>query len=215
MGRQDRKDTIAAMHRQVIVSTAQELFAEKGIESATMDEIAKRAQYSKRTLYSYFPGKQAILEALVSDGLDKLYTLVHEAVNAQDAFLEKYRAFCRCVLQFYRDHTVLLLTIFDYLNAGEAHGSAEQIVSTQESIYKLLEEIISEGQRQRVTRPGIDAPKTAVLLWQWIGGMIIFAGRRARFLKDGLSSSDQELLQEGFASLVYTLQARYTPFKPL
>lgn len=50
--------------REAILDAARENFAEKGFTATTMAHIAKRVGMSVGNLYNYFPGKDAILNAL-------------------------------------------------------------------------------------------------------------------------------------------------------
>jgi AcrR family transcriptional regulator len=51
--------------RRAIIEAAQACFAQKGVTATTIDEIAKAAQITRRTVYHYFASKDAILEAAV------------------------------------------------------------------------------------------------------------------------------------------------------
>ncbi|MFQ6016809.1 MAG: TetR/AcrR family transcriptional regulator [Kiloniellaceae bacterium] len=53
--------------RKAIVQAAAELFIEAGYGAASMDAIAARAEVSKRTVYGYFPGKDALFGAVMGD----------------------------------------------------------------------------------------------------------------------------------------------------
>lgn len=53
-----------------IVRSALAAFCRKGFHEATMEDIALGAGVGKGTLYLYFPGKQALLEAVLRDGLE-------------------------------------------------------------------------------------------------------------------------------------------------
>ncbi len=43
-----------------IIDAAERVFFEKGIQQSTMDEIAREAEFSKRTIYVYFQSKDQI-----------------------------------------------------------------------------------------------------------------------------------------------------------
>ena len=53
--------------RSRIVSVAVRLFAERGIEAVTVDEIAEAADVGKGTIYNYFQAKEDIVVAFMAD----------------------------------------------------------------------------------------------------------------------------------------------------
>jgi AcrR family transcriptional regulator len=52
-----------------LLEAALDVFAKKGFAAARMEDIAARAGASKGTVYLYFPGKEAVFEALVRSAL--------------------------------------------------------------------------------------------------------------------------------------------------
>lgn len=60
-----------------IVRAAIEVFSQKGLKQASMEGIAKHAGVSKRTLYKYYPNKDALFEVIV----DKLMCRFDERCN--------------------------------------------------------------------------------------------------------------------------------------
>src|SRR5690606_26236644 len=74
-----RRDRERLARRRAMLDAARSVFAEKGYDGATLDEIAERAEFGKGTLYNYFEGgKEAILFALVDEVFDGLAALVRE-----------------------------------------------------------------------------------------------------------------------------------------
>jgi AcrR family transcriptional regulator len=53
--------------RQAILAAAGEMFLELGYGAATIDEVIRRIGGSKRTVYGYFPGKEALFVAVIDE----------------------------------------------------------------------------------------------------------------------------------------------------
>ena len=58
--------------RQRLVEVARELFARKGLEATTMNDIALASQRGRRTLYTYFRNKEEIYFAVIESELERL-----------------------------------------------------------------------------------------------------------------------------------------------
>ena len=53
--------------RNSILKAASSVFEESGYDVASMDSVAERAGASKRTVYNYFPSKDALFVAVIND----------------------------------------------------------------------------------------------------------------------------------------------------
>ncbi len=63
-----------------ILENAAAVFAEQGMDKASMSSIAKHANVSKALLYHYYPGKDALIFAIILTHLEEL----DEAIEAAD-----------------------------------------------------------------------------------------------------------------------------------
>lgn len=80
-----RRERERLARRQAMLDAARAVFAEKGYEQATLDEVAERAEFGKGTLYNYFDGgKEGILRALMEDLFDDVEGIVSTHVAAYD-----------------------------------------------------------------------------------------------------------------------------------
>ena len=77
--RLQRQQTLIDSRRALVLDAARAVFAEKGIEGASVREIAKRAGYTPGALYSYFDSKEAIYAALLEESLERLNAQVDAA----------------------------------------------------------------------------------------------------------------------------------------
>ncbi|ODN72287.1 TetR/AcrR family transcriptional regulator [Methylobrevis pamukkalensis] len=60
----------------LILGAAADVFAETGYAAAAMDEIARRAGMSKKTLYALYAGKEALFAAMVEARVERLFSAV-------------------------------------------------------------------------------------------------------------------------------------------
>jgi AcrR family transcriptional regulator len=66
MSRQERK----SQTREQLIDAAAVVFARRGFEAATLDEVAAEAGYTKGAVYSNFAGKTDLMKALVARRID-------------------------------------------------------------------------------------------------------------------------------------------------
>ncbi|WP_020575504.1 TetR family transcriptional regulator [Actinopolymorpha alba] len=80
--------------RQAIAEAAMRLFAERGFESVTVNEIAEAAGVAKVTLFTYFPTKDSlVLHAVADDDVPKVVAERQPGQSPLDALRAHYRAF--------------------------------------------------------------------------------------------------------------------------
>ena len=78
--------------RQKLVDIARQLFAKKGIEGTTMNDIAVASGKGRRTLYTYFKSKEDVYYAVIESELerlsDKLDEVAARRTSPQDKIIE-------------------------------------------------------------------------------------------------------------------------------
>lgn len=75
-----RRDRERDAHRLEILEAAERVFAGKGYENATVEEIAREAEFATGTLYNFFDGKEALFLAVADRILDDLVSRFDEEV---------------------------------------------------------------------------------------------------------------------------------------
>src|SRR5215471_18959582 len=68
--------------RQRIVDAARAHFFSHGFRSVTMDDLAQELGISKKTLYTHFPGKFDLLEAVLADKLSSVEATLKKVTRA-------------------------------------------------------------------------------------------------------------------------------------
>lgn len=74
----------AKRNQQRLITAAAETFADRGADSASLEEIARRAGVGIGTLYRHFPTRQALLEAVYQDQIEALRARADELIATTD-----------------------------------------------------------------------------------------------------------------------------------
>ena len=155
-----------AATRERILQAAAEVFAERGYQGTSMDEIARRAGSSKGGVYFHFPNKQAIFEALIVDLALTMEAAVREAIEREHGALARVEAALSTAIRTFssqRGLTKLLLVEANGLGhpfdqeIGMAHAAFSAVIAS------YLDRAVAEG-----AIPPLD---TAVAGAVWLGAI--------------------------------------------
>lgn len=79
--------------RDMLVDVARQLFARKGVDDTTMNDIAQASGKGRRTLYTYFKSKNEIFLAVVESEMAQLHKVLMDVVNKELPADEKLMTF--------------------------------------------------------------------------------------------------------------------------
>ena len=123
-----------------------------------MEEIAPRAGVGMGTLYRRFPTKDALVDAVFEEHLDRIAAAAEQALEAADAWEG---------LLGYLTHVVALQAADRGLSEiVGAHLRTEQLVGRARTrLRPLVEELIERAQAAGDLRPDVVYEDVSVLLW--------------------------------------------------
>jgi AcrR family transcriptional regulator len=150
--RQEAHDT-----RENILEVATREFADKGLAGARIDEIAELTASSKRMIYYYFGGKDALYRAV----LERAYERIR--AQEQDAHFEDLppdqalRAIIGNSFDYHFEHPEFVrLVMNENVHHGEHIARIESLKQRNRSAIDQLQAILDSGTAQGLFRPGID-----------------------------------------------------------
>ena len=98
-----RRARAAERKRQSILAAALALFSTVGVDGTSLDRVAERADVSKTNLIYYFPTKDALYEAVLTNVLDEWLDPLAE-LSADDPPDQALRHYIRRKIAFSRDN---------------------------------------------------------------------------------------------------------------
>jgi TetR/AcrR family transcriptional regulator of autoinduction and epiphytic fitness len=108
-----------SLRRRRLVDAAAKVFAARGFEATSMDEIAHEAGAGKPTLYRYFAGKDALFEAVFVEALDTLEARLDIAEREASGHADKLLAMLRPIAATFREHVASLRTLSDSASGAD------------------------------------------------------------------------------------------------
>ena len=77
----ERRDLERERRRAEIVQAAEHVFATRGFDGATMEEVAEAVRIAKGTIYLYFPSKLDLFRAVIEAGNAAFLAALQEAAT--------------------------------------------------------------------------------------------------------------------------------------
>ena len=113
--------------QRFILDAARELFAEKGIDTTSMEDIAAAADYTRRTLYTYFASRDDILLRVLIEDLHIRWAAQQEAMKMADTGLDKILGWGRAFFEYAKENpqSMRLQYFWDFKGVDRKSVSSE------------------------------------------------------------------------------------------
>ena len=135
-----------------ILIAAKEIFQQKGMAGARMQEIADKAQINKALLHYYYRSKQLLFEAVFKSAFSLLAPQLNKVLNDDSDLFEKIRKFTESYISFVIKHPYLPNFVIQELNKNPEFVLHLQSEKHFPSIDKFKLQV-SDAIKQGVIRP--------------------------------------------------------------
>jgi len=111
IARKQRRAGVRGAAREEILQAAWKLARKKGPAALTLRDLAKAVDMRAPSLYSYFPSKHAIYDAMFADGNRRLWQYIQEQPDEPDP-RERIKAWMRAFVRYCADDLALYQVLF-------------------------------------------------------------------------------------------------------
>lgn len=119
----------AEERREQLVGVAREVFAERGFEASSVEEIAERAGVSKPVVYQHFGGKQGVYAVVVDREVRALTASIGAAFDASHP-RDVARIAAEAFLTFVEEHELGFRVLIRDAPIGMTGGSFASVISS-------------------------------------------------------------------------------------
>ena len=160
--------------KRKIFETSMKLFAEKGYEATSIEEITATVGVAKGTLYYHFSSKEEIFNFLIEEGIKLLQNSIDIKTAKRNNYIDKIKAIVLIQIKIvakYEDIITILLSQF--------WGKEERHKKCQNHVYdyiSTIEKIVKDGIEKGEIKKG-DARVIASEIYGLICSTLIYKKR--------------------------------------
>ncbi len=169
--RHGRRERRTVETRERLFRAALDLFAKKGFNESTVEDITEAADVGKGTFFNYFPSKDHILLAFGEMQLAKLQAAIEEARRTHEPMPQFLRSLGVRMTQEPTRHPGIIRTLLQaYLSTTPVR---EAMLDLQKRVHDLHTEIVRLGQEHGEIRNDLPAAEIAHVFRQTIFGTLL------------------------------------------
>lgn len=132
--------------REQLIAVSRALFADKGFDGTSVEEIAAKAQVSKPVVYEHFGGKEGVYAVVVDREVRTLLDRIRDSLTEADGPRDMIELATLALLDYVDTHTDGFRILVRDSNVGTNSGSFASILS---DVASQVEDILVAAFRNR------------------------------------------------------------------
>jgi AcrR family transcriptional regulator len=156
-----------------LTDVALRVFADRGYEGASMDDVARAAGITKASIYHHVSGKEALLERGLSRALDALFAVLDLPDARTGSALERLRFIVRNVSETTLDRLPELSVLFRVRGSSKIVRDA---LERRRRFDRVVTDLLVEAQREGSVRADLDARLAARLIFGMSNSVVEWYG---------------------------------------
>ncbi len=145
-----RRERERLRHAEEILDAAEEVFARDGYHGASIQKIAREAEFSVGKIYQHFQSKDELYDAVMSSRVVETFDLIRKAVAAAPDPPTKVRAALAAQFGYMEKHRAFLRLFMNDTMGFRARMKAslgEELYAKYEAYLGILVDAFAEGVR--------------------------------------------------------------------
>jgi len=191
MGFEERRQREKESRRNAVLKVARKLFLEKGFRNVTVESIARRAEFSKGSIYLYFSGKEEIYTHILLTEIGTFRTKMDALFDEEGNASTILRRTADLYVDFFLSEPELFRILMTFmLHSDQRQPSSElnaRLIRTTNAAVDGIERIFRLGIDRGEYRPDLPLRPIRNAAWALLNGAISLhlytgpeSGRRER-----------------------------------
>jgi len=173
----NRREASKKETRQLILTAARQLFAQKGMEECTIRDIAKKAGVSPASVVVHFQSKTALLEEALNRDIEKAMSVLIDSLPPDQGLLERLLHLANGFFRLYNGNRNLYRALIRHTIFEPVKETPHMTGLTDRYIH-FLTGMIEEEKARGLLRPEVDAMVAAGAIFSLYLGALIMLFRQ-------------------------------------
>jgi AcrR family transcriptional regulator len=179
-----------------LTDVALRVFAERGFDGASMDDVARAAGITKAAIYHHVSSKEALLERGLRRALEALFAVLEEPASRAGAPLERLRHVVRRVVEL----SIEVLPELTVLVRVRGNSPAErEALARRRAFDAAVAAIVREAQAAGEFDAALDPALFVRLAFGMCNSIVEWYRPDGRIAPAGLADATERLIFEGVA----------------
>jgi AcrR family transcriptional regulator len=172
------------------------VFARRGFDGASMEDVAREAGVTKAAIYHHVAGKEALLERGLRRALDALFAILEEPGAQRGAAAERLRFIVGRIVTT----TLRLLPELSVLFRVRGNSAVEvEAIESRRRFDRIVAALVAEGQREGDLRAGLDPGLTARLVFGMTNSIVEWYQAGRALGPEAIAAAVETLVFSGLA----------------
>lgn len=208
----NRKTREKLNRKSDILDAAERIFFKKGFENSTMDDIALAAEFTKKTLYSYFKSKEDIYYEIMLRGYKILNRISRNMLDEEKSNSEIYniKTLGKAFITFSVKYKGYFKAIVDYENEYYSSNVSDELnkecYKEGEYTFNILKESIENGIKKGEIIDRFSSLDVSLTLWSCILGFVNLIDKKEEYINKAYGRTASAVLENGFEIILNSIK---------
>jgi AcrR family transcriptional regulator len=187
LGFEERRKRERENRKYAILKAARKLFFDKGFRQVTVENIAKKAELSKGSIYLYFNSKEEIYSQILLNDIDKFHERVADILQHSSGASDALVRLTEIYVDFFLNDRELFRILMNFMLHNNDMNLPEDIndhlIKTTNRTISIIEQVFKFGIEKGEFPPEINLRMNRNAIWGLLNGIIslhLFTGKESK-----------------------------------
>jgi len=187
LGFEERRKRERENRKNAILKAARKLFFDKGFRQVTVEDIAKKAELSKGSIYLYFNSKEEIYSQILLNDIDKFHERVADILQYSSGASDALVRLTEIYVDFFLNDRELFRILMNFMLHNNDMNLPEDIndhlIKTTNRTVSIIEQVFKFGIEKGEFPPEINLRMNRNAIWGLLNGIIslhLFTGKESK-----------------------------------